>query len=248
LDNVIRGNFKQAAETLVIGGGRMATQFKQFLKNVEVPYHSWLRSEGVFTLGSRVRDVKRVLLLIPDKLITSFVDENENFLKNKTLIHFSATGRDPRVLGFHPLGSFTVDQLLDFSEVQFHGVHPESLFREALPFLKNSYKQMSEKDMQLYHALCVLGGNFSSILWNVFFTEMKKIGISDAACKTYFKMISDNILKNPSTAITGPLVRNDLPTIEKNISALQEHPALQEIYKNFVRVFSDKATNSEYLK
>jgi hypothetical protein len=88
-----------------------------------------------------------------------------------------------------------------------------------------------------------VGGNFSAILWNVFFKEMKKIGVSHEAAKSYFEMINQNIAHNHSTAITGPLVRKDFPTMEKNLQALSKQEEIQEIYKDFVRNFSD----SDYL-
>lgn len=222
----------------------MATQFRRALDSLQVPYSLWLRSEGAFTLGGKTQKAKRVLLLVPDKMISPFVEDHAPFLRNKTLIHFSATHRDPRILGFHPLGTFNREQEISFEQVYFHGVHPESLFREALPFLKNHYTQMTEQQMQSYHALCVVGANFSAILWNAFFKEMKNLGVSDAAMKTYFRMFAENVARNPSSAITGPLVRNDQATIEKNLSALENKKELQAIYKAFVQIFS----NTEYLK
>lgn len=233
-----------SAETLIIGSGRMATQFRYALEKLKVPYSIWLRSEGAFTLGGKTQKAKRVLLLLPDKALSSFVDDHAPFLRDKILIHFSASHRDPRILGFHPLGTFNREQEIDFNEVAFHGVHPESLFREALPYLTNNYSQLSEEQMQSYHALCVVGANFSAVLWNAFFKEMKNLGVSESAAKNYFKMFAANVARNPSAAITGPLVRNDHRTIEKNISALENKKELQAIYKAFVQVFS----NSEYLK
>ncbi len=231
------------AETLIIGNGRMATQFKQCLQTLGIPFSSWLRSEGAFSLSGRTQAAKRILLLIPDKAISPLIDEYEHFFKNKILIHFSATHRDSRALGFHPLGTFTCDQKVDFQCVYFHGIHPESLFNEALPFLKNSYKQLSEEHMQVYHALCVVGGNFSAILWNAFFKEMLALGVSEDAARSYIEMLAQNILQNPSSSVSGPLVRNDNSTIEKNILALEGKKELQQIYKAFVKNFA----GSEYL-
>lgn len=234
-------------DTAILGAGRMATQFKIALDALQIPYTSWLRSEGNFTLSAKVKNAKRILLLVPDKFISCIVDENEELFKNKILIHFSATHRDPRILGFHPLGTFNKEQKIDFSIVHFHSVHPESLFREALPFLKNNYLQLSEEKTQSYHALCVMAGNFSAILWKAFFKEMKKLGVSQAAAHSYFEMFAANVARNPDTAVTGPLVRNDVPTLEKNMNSLKDKKELFEIYKAFVQIFSENK-NSEYLK
>lgn len=236
---------EKIADTAILGAGRMATQFKKAMNDMGQPYSTWLRSEGYFSLGGKIKNAKRIFLLIPDKMISQIVDENEGLFRGKILIHFSATHRDPRILGFHPLGTFNKDQQIDFSKVNFHGIHPESIFREAIPFLKNPYTQLSEEKMQTYHALCVMAGNFSAILWKAFFKEMKKLGVSEAAAQSYFEMFAANVARNPETAVTGPLVRNDIPTLEKNMEALKDKKELHEIYQSFVQIFSPK---SEYLK
>ena len=61
-------------------------------------------------------------------------------------------------------------------------------------------------------------------------------------------MICSNILSDHSRAVTGPLVRNDTPTIEKNIRALEDKKELQEIYKTFAKVFTQDFKDSEYLQ
>ncbi|MEZ4814236.1 MAG: DUF2520 domain-containing protein [Bdellovibrionota bacterium] len=226
----------------------MATQFLRALVALNIPHSQWHRTEETSNLITKTQKATRVVLLIPDKAIHSFVDDHSELLKNKTLIHFSATLNDSRILGFHPLGMFNKDQKINFEEIQFHGPHPESLFREALPFLKNSYKELSPQEMQLYHALCVVGGNFSAILWNAFFKEMKKLGVSNSAAQSYFKLFTQNVVANPSTSVTGPLARNDTPTLEKNIAALKACPELQSIYKAFVETFTQTHSHTEYLK
>ena len=234
-------HFIASAETLIIGRGRVATQLIHFFESRNLSFSNWCRSsqglqkqnhEELLSLFSKAT---RVLLPISDKSISEFIDQHKSQLAGKLLVHFSAAHRDERALGFHPLGSFTLDQKVDFSKVYFQGIHPESLFREALPMFSNPYTQLSETDMQLYHALCVYGGNFSAILWKNFFQKMQHMGVPREALNSYVQNITDNVLANPEKAVTGPLVRGDQATIEKNLKALEHEPKLHAIYESFVR-------------
>ena len=228
-------------ETLIVGRGRVATQLIHFFESRNLPFSNWCRSSENFQgqnheeLLSLFSKATRVLLPVSDKSISEFIDQHEAQLAGKLLVHFSAAHKDQRALGFHPLGSFTLDQKVDFSKVYFQGIHHESLFREALPMFSNPYTQLSESDMQLYHALCVYGGNFSAILWKNFFEKMQYMGVPREALNSYVQNITNNVLANPEKAVTGPLVRGDQATIEKNLKALEHEPKLHAIYESFVR-------------
>jgi hypothetical protein len=230
--------------SLIVGKGKVARLFSSFFERQKIAHTQWSRSQGLAALEEKSSTCTHVLLCLPDKVLTPFVDEHWDFFKNKTLIHFSATHTDARLLGFHPLGAFTLEGSTLLEEVFFHGPHPESIFREALPVLKNPYKELSAGDMQKYHALCVLGGNYTSLLWKIFFSEIQKLGISPEAAISYIQMNSQNVLQNPQSSLTGPLLRGDTPTLEKNIHALSTNPELAEIYSAFVKTFQ----KSEYLK
>ena len=227
-----------SSKTLIIGSGRLATHLCHFFSLQKLPYDQWNRHSDL-SLENLLDKSDRVLLAISDRAISDFITKNERILEGKTLVHFSATVFDPRALGFHPLSSFSHDLCLDFSTIHFHGVHPESLFREALPMFKNHYAQLNAEDLRLYHALCVVGGNFPALLWKVFFTEMQKIGISDEATKSYFNAVFKNIQSNPLQAATGPLVRGDMATIERNLDSLSEvNPNIARLYEAFVHAFA----------
>lgn len=232
--------------TLLVGGGRMAKHISHFFNQHRIPFVQWTRSKQkmnpLLTLENtflKHPSLKRVLLAISDSSISDFVSKHEEALQNKILVHFSATVSDPRVLGFHPLGSFSPELNIDLAKIHFHGTHPESIFHEALPMLKNNYTQLKSEDLKLYHALCVVGGNFSAILWREFFKEMQKLGIQREALISYHDVVSHNIHDNPEHAATGPLLRGDLNTIEKNIASLENYaPKLASLYKIFVENFA----------
>ena len=229
-------------DTLIIGNGRLAGHLCNFFKSKEIPFTQWHRhsnTNSIQDLKNAASPAKRILLCISDGMISDFISQHEELFTHKTLVHFSATVSDSRILGFHPLGSFSHDINVDFSSIHFHGVHPESLFREALPMLKNPYARLSSEDLKLYHALCVVGGNFTSLLWREFFREMQKLGIQQDALFSYLSLVSKNILTNPEKATTGPLIRGDLKTIESNMDSLSfKAPHLSQIYNVFVNTFA----------
>jgi predicted short-subunit dehydrogenase-like oxidoreductase (DUF2520 family) len=47
-----------------------------------------------------------------------------------------------------------------------------------------------------------------------------------------------NILLDPASALTGPLVRGDQQTLEKNLLALQEDP-FQKVYESFIACYQN---------
>jgi hypothetical protein len=80
--------------------------------------------------------------------------------------------------------------------------YPEEFYREIafcttspldrkrlIPGLSNSLTQISTDKKAYYHALCVLAGNGSVLLWQKFFKEMTALGVPQAAQKLYFERI-----------------------------------------------------------
>lgn len=215
----------------------MATQLAYYLKRLGAGFSTWNRILSPEELYTKAVPAHRVLLAISDQSISPFIDENEAVFKEKFIVHFSATHSDSRALGFHPLGAFTGGDEIDFAKVHFHGVHLESKFREALPMFHNTYKKLEPEELQLYHALCVVGANYTSLLWKSFYKEMLALGISKNALDNFVNLSTSNVVKDPEKSVTGPLMRNDEQTLGKNLAALSDKPELFEIYQSFIKVF-----------
>jgi predicted short-subunit dehydrogenase-like oxidoreductase (DUF2520 family) len=110
-------------------------------------------------------------------------------------------------------------------------------FREVFPSLNNQSYEITKKDRPLYHALCVLSGNFPTILWQACNkTYMKKLKLPDTFFAPYIQNCVEQFIEDPENALTGPLARGDKATIQKNIKALKGSP-LQDIYKIFVKQY-----------
>ena len=55
----------------------------------------------------------------------------------------------------------------------------------------------------------------------------------------YIERITNNFVHHPESALTGPLVRNDTETIDRNLRSLDNDP-LQNIYHAFVSFYREQ--------
>ena len=86
----------------------------------------------------------------------------------------------------------------------------------------------------------VLANNVTTLLWQKFYQEMsERFGVSNNDIKPFLQRTFQNIQNNPESALTGPIARKDLKTLEKNLDALKKnddifHPILEQIIKQFI--------------
>jgi predicted short-subunit dehydrogenase-like oxidoreductase (DUF2520 family) len=93
---------------------------------------------------------------------------------------------------------------------------------------------MDVKKKSLYHSLCVLSGNFTTMLWQKVFQDFQdKLKLEPELLLPYMEQTFENLNLNWVDALTGPLARKDDATIEKNIHAL-EGDLYQNVYRSFV--------------
>jgi predicted short-subunit dehydrogenase-like oxidoreductase (DUF2520 family) len=124
---------------------------------------------------------------------------------------------------------------------QMHFVLDESAppFEEILPGLGNPHHRLAPELKPLYHAMCVLSGNFTTLLWQSMFSAMRGLAIPEDAALPYLRQISTN-LQTLDQPLTGPLARGDGHTIQANLRALEGNP-LQSVYASFVQAFAGAA-------
>jgi predicted short-subunit dehydrogenase-like oxidoreductase (DUF2520 family) len=222
---------------LVVGAGKLAKHLNHYLSLLDLPVSSWDRSQDPHLIKSKIAEASHVLLAISDTAIESF------YLKylagfDKTVIHFSGALNVEGVVAAHPLMSFGPDlyDLETYKRIHFVVTGAASL-NEALPGVPNQFSLLPADKKALYHALCVMGGNFPVILWQKMYAEFAKLGISRSAADIYLETVLKNTLKNPQTALTGPLARKDKNTLAKNTEALAGDP-FQGIYRAFVEAIA----------
>lgn len=229
-----------ATRITLVGDGRMARHFSHYLdlSGYSSLYRTWSRrleaAQGL-SLAQAVQGSDTVLLLIRDSEIEPFIQAHPE-LEGKTLVHFSGALITPFATGFHPLMTFSQDlyPLETYQAVWFVCEEGGAKFGDVLSFLSNRNITVPGELKPLYHALCVLGGNFTALLWQKVFKDFEeRLGIPSEAALPYLRQVTTNLTENPGGALTGPLQRRDIPTLRKNRQALIGDP-FQAVYEAFL--------------
>ena len=243
----------------IIGNGKVARHMIRYFELVGQPYVQWFRQSksinsssitsqsrlarfkhklrNIFhqncdTLSAAVADVSKVLLLIPDDQIECFI-QNHQTIQGKTLIHFSGSLFSEKAQGCHPLMTFGDDlyELSRYQSIPF--VVDEGVdFGQIFPLLENTVYPIKPEQKAIYHAMCVMAGNFSHMLWQVTGAELKNLGLPAHIMSSYLLQNTENFVCHPEHSATGPFVRGDSDTINHHQTALANHP-LSGIYQAF---------------
>lgn len=225
---------------LLIGSGRLARHLKYWNSLLTKPNQlsSWDRSQDPHLLKTYLSKSDLVWLAISDSAITSFY---ENYLSDfdRKIVHFSGALNDERFFCAHPLMSFPHNLLPDDIYAKIHFViNGFENLNEALPNFSNSFTVLNADNKSYYHALCVLAGNFPQLIWNDVALQMKNLHLPAEALDLYIKQVTNNYLQLKEKAITGPIIRKDHLTIEKNLTSLEQSQKLKNVYATITKEFS----------
>lgn len=235
---------RQVPRYLLIGNGRVARHFRRYFTLLNLPFLSWNRNQPIQDLQVKLSNSTHILLLISDQAINPFITQYIN--QAVMCVHFSGSLVTKLAHGAHPLMTFNEDTYTfeQYHEIPFIIDHDAPDFQELLPGVPNTHARLSKALKAKYHALCVLSGNFSCMLWQKLLDSLEnEFKLSKEVAYPYLIQQTKNLLKNNKHALTGPLVRKDIKTIESNIDALHQDP-FQQVYKSFVDCYT-KITNEE---
>ena len=230
----------------IIGGGRLARHMYHYFSLLDLPCSVWARDADCVINTShernseqRLREViepaSHVLLAVSDAGITDVLKQYP-FLHEKTLVHCSGAFSYPGIAGAHPLMTFghdlyTLDQYRQIPFVLESGYE----FDDLLPGLPNPHHAIAAEDKARYHALCVMAGNFSQILWGAATDRFAEMGLPASSLQPYLQQVVSNFIQDPESALTGPLSRGDHQTVNRNLTALAADP-LEPVYQSFVEL------------
>ena len=109
-------------------------------------------------------------------------------------------------------------------------------FEDVFPGAPNPHFNIATKDRARYHALAALSGNFASFLWNETAKEFAALGDipPETVLKSYFNGLVDRFAESPEASMTGPVLRKDSVTVERNLAALADTPKLKQLYEAFL--------------
>jgi len=210
---------------LIIGHGRLASHLANYFQLLEIPYVIWSRSDSKEALLDLIPHAKKILIAIKDDAIEGFINEHQ--LPHDKTIHFSGSLSTPLATRLHPLMTFTnsMYSLNEYQNIPFVGEINSPPLSQMIPEFENPYYVISSEQASLYHALCVLAGNGTIVLWQSIFKSFEKeLHLPKEVLVPYLLQITKNLVDHPETALTGPWVRNDQLTISKNQKSLAGTP------------------------
>ncbi len=222
----------------LIGRGRAARHLGRYLELENRTVLRWNRDDSQ-SPERRLADADVVVLAISDDALEPFLDRHPS-LRRKTTVHLSGSLSIEGVTGLHPLMSFGPDlyDLETYRSMTFVGEFGGPGFYEVFPGLPNPFHRIDPRDKALYHALCVLAGNGSTLLWTrAFETFERRLGLPRAALLPYLERIAANVAAAGGNALTGPLARGDAETVRRDLEALEGDP-YQPVFRSFAGLFS----------
>ena len=209
----------------IVGDGRLARHFLYYFQLLGIRVCQWSRRTSTADPADALASCESVLLLIRDDAIVPFVTQWPQ-LKEKRLIHCSGSLVTPLARCAHPLMAFG-EHLYDletYSSVVF-AVDAGISLSELLPGVPNRCFAVPPDQRPYYHALCVLAGNVSTLLWVKLFEELeRRFQVDASAAHPYLKQIVANLLDDPRRALTGPFSRGDREAIRSNLRGLEGDP------------------------
>lgn len=225
----------------IVGDGRVARHFDHYFNLLGLSVCAWSRRAPAPSPPEAFASCRTVLLLTGDAAIVTFI-EAWPALREKRLVHFSGSLVTPAAEGAHPLMTFGPDlyDLAVYRNIPFVLDAGGTPFHELLPGLPNPSFAIPAAERPYYHALCVMAGNFSTILWLKLFDELqRRFGIPASAAHPYLARVAANLMGDAGGALTGPLSRGDAQAIAANLTALEGDP-FHAIYSAFVRAYEQR--------
>jgi predicted short-subunit dehydrogenase-like oxidoreductase (DUF2520 family) len=200
-------------------------------------------------------DAEIVFITTPDRLIEEVCEQmaaQDGFREGQLVLHtsgahsssvlLSAGKKGARVISFHPLQTFPgLEVGLRSLPGTFYAVEGD---KEAYPLAEKLVTALEGKMLSiptgmkaLYHAAACVACNYLSSLMDMAILMYKPLGIPPEQAMEALSPLIDSTLKNikelgTEKALTGPIARGDLSTINAHLKQLEELlPDLLPLYK-----------------
>lgn len=217
----------------LVGRGRAATHLRRYLELEGRRVIGWRRGDAAGPEAAlTAADV--VLLAISDDALSPFLAAHPR-LAGRPVVHLSGSLVVDGAHGLHPLMTFGPEpyDLPTYRSIPFVGEVGGAAFAEVFPGLPNPWFVIAPELKPLYHALCVLAGNFSTLLWAKAMDGFEtRLGLPGEALRPFLERTAANTLEHRAAALTGSLARGDEGTVRRDLAALAGDP-YHEVYLAF---------------
>jgi predicted short-subunit dehydrogenase-like oxidoreductase (DUF2520 family) len=231
-------------DVLLIGDGRLARHLAHYFHELGLGHAAWSRRMQAAgrcpPLETLIHSSSRALLALSDSAIEPFIADRPE-LMSAVRVHFSGSLTTPLAIGAHPLFSFagTLYERALYERIPFiidAGAPP---LTTLIPGLPNPSFSIPLEQRARYHALCVLAGNFTTLLWRKLFFELdRELNVGREHVLPYLESITRG-LAGTGAPLSGPLSRGDRATIARNLEALTGDP-FEVVYRAFVSVYEQQ--------
>lgn len=201
--------------------------------------------------GQRVPRADAVLVTVRDDDLPAALDSLTTLPADTVVLHASGVTDVDRV-GAHPTGTFHPLVPLanpDAGETMMRGawigVDGDA---EAIAIARRLAGAIGAHVLEIppgakagYHAAAVIASNFPIVLAAAAEREMRRLGVDPetahgAVAHLMWTSIEHVEALAPERALTGPVSRGDVGTIERNLAALADDPAVRDLYVAATRI------------
>ncbi len=224
----------------LIGRGRVATHMAHYLKLEGQRLLRWHRGERD-SPEEALAEADVILPAINDDALEVFVADHP-FLRKKATVHFSGSRVIDGIAGLHPLMTFgpALYDLATYRSIPFIEEAGGLPFCDVFPDLHNPAFTLDPDQKPLYHALCVLSGNFSTLLWAKAFTDFeRRLGLPREVLLPYLRQVSANTAVSGAKALTGAMARKDHETARLDLAALAGDP-FEGVFRSMTEAFNHR--------
>jgi len=231
-----------------IGAGRIATAIAIRLHNQNyniTHITSKIENYSAARLAERVNakigiphESDILFFAVPDDAIYTVAQGLASAPPRSAFVHLSGVHnldvlsplRQYAIGSFHPVYPFTPHTRLSGNENMLIGIQASTpTLTEKLTTIAHdvggSPAVIDSSKKTLYHAAAVVASNYLVVLYAAALDMLKSSGVSEDVAKTAIHQLMQGNLNNllnfdPSHALTGPVARGDVETIQKHVDAL----------------------------
>lgn len=196
-------------------------------------------------------------ITVQDDQVAVVVDQILNLkknLSNKTFFHMSGSlsvevlnPLSTKVFSLHPLKAFpkVMMETDDFKGVYFSLEGGDASLKNWLSAINLTYFEISSHQKVQYHAAAAIVSNYLVAVLDFGFSQFEALGLpAELAKKALWPLVMGTIenveILGTKKALTGPIVRGDVHTIEKHLEAM--HDETKALYKT-LGAYTLKMTN-----
>ncbi len=233
---------------------------------------AFTHSKAYKTVSELVRESRIIFITVPDlKIYEVYLKLKSCELKDKILCHCSGAMSAEVFEGVEALGAYGYsihpafaisDKKCSYKKINKAFITVEGSYEkmyvieDIMKKLGNPFQIISSESKYKYHASLVTASNLVIGLYNIALEMLKECGFSDLTAAEVLNPLFINNAENVCnsgiySALTGPVDRNDISTVEKHISVLGDG-VQSKLYKiltgELIKLAKEKYPERDYTK